>query len=391
MNQPANGASTAVLTADGRGAIAVVRIWGPDAVQVADAAFRPRRGRRLALSPRGRPRVGRIGASLGDEVVAILTRDEPPEVEVQCHGGPAAVALVLDALRGSGAIVVEAERWLARHGPARVTCEAALDLTRASTVAAAEILLDQADGALERDVRAALACLDADPETSARLLDTLIDRGRTGVRLVDGWRVVLAGRPNVGKSRLLNALAGYERAIVDATPGTTRDVVTVHTAIAGWPVELADTAGLRETDEPIESAGVELARARQRDADLVLLVLDGSESLRGEDHALVHAFPSALRIASKSDLPAAWDPGPLSALPTSAARGDGLALLVDAIGRRLVPVPVPPGVGVPFRPHHVQTLDRARELVSGGRPSAAREALEDLIAPAAPGLPGPGR
>ncbi len=97
---------------------------------------------------------------------------------------------------------------------------------------------------------------------------------------------MVAGRPNVGKSRLLNALAGYERAIVDPTPGTTRDVVTVRTALDGWPVELADTAGLRDSDDAIESAGIALARARQADADLTLLVLDRSEPLTETDLAL---------------------------------------------------------------------------------------------------------
>ncbi len=90
---------------------------------------------------------------------------------------------------------------------------------------------------------------------------------------------MLAGRPNVGKSRLLNALAGYDRAIVDPTPGTTRDVVTVPAAFDGWPVELADTAGLRSSLDPIEAEGVALARARQRGADLVVVVLDRSEPL----------------------------------------------------------------------------------------------------------------
>ena len=108
-----------------------------------------------------------------------------------------------------------------------------------------------------------------------------------GLRLIAGWRVVLAGRPNVGKSRLLNALTGYDRAIVDATPGTTRDVVTARTALDGWPVELADTAGLRPSDDPIEASGVALARARQGEADLVLVVLDRSEPLTDIDRAIV--------------------------------------------------------------------------------------------------------
>ena len=105
----------AVLSADGRGAIAVVRVWGPTAREVADAAFRPARGRRLAETPSGRLRFGRMGAGLGDEVVAFVTVDDLPEVEIQCHGGTAAVALVLDALRDEGIRIVPAGEWVGRN------------------------------------------------------------------------------------------------------------------------------------------------------------------------------------------------------------------------------------------------------------------------------------
>ena len=97
-----------------------------------------------------------------------------------------------------------------------------------------------------------------------------------GLHLTTPWRVVLAGAPNVGKSSLMNAIAGYQRAIVSPTPGTTRDVVTVTTAIDGWPVQLADTAGLRETQDELESAGVALADAAIGEADLVIVVSDAS-------------------------------------------------------------------------------------------------------------------
>ena len=154
-----------------------------------------------------------------------------------------------------------------------------------------------------------------------------------GLRLIAGWRVVLAGRPNVGKSRLLNALAGYDRAIVDATPGTTRDVVTARTAFEGWPVELADTAGLRPSDDPIEASGVVLARARQGEADLVLVVLDRSEPLTDIDRAIVSEHARGLVVANKCDLPAAWSPGDLDAVAVSAERGDGIEELVATIAQ----------------------------------------------------------
>src|SRR5690606_1851021 len=154
---------------------------------------------------------------------------------------------------------------------------------------------------------------------------------------------------------LLNALAGFGRAIVSPTPGTTRDVVTVRTAIDGWPVELADTAGVRTTDDPIEASGVQLARSRHGGADLVLPGLDRSEPLTEADRALIAERPDALIVCNKADLPAAWESEPSWAecAIVSAGRGDGLDALLGAIARRLVPDPPPSGVAVPFRADQV--------------------------------------
>src|SRR5262249_28294725 len=151
--------------------------------------------------------------------------------------------------------------------------EAELDLARAPTVRTAEILLAQAQGTLDAELRRLIRLVNDAPPAALAGIERLSRRAELGTRLVAGWSGALAGRPNAGKSRLLTALAGYERAIVDPTPGTTRDVVTVRTAFDGWPAELADTAGLRASDEPIEASGIALARARQASADLVLLVL----------------------------------------------------------------------------------------------------------------------
>ena len=372
-------ACAAVLTPDGRGAIAVIRVWGPDALAVADAAFRPARGGALVGSKPGRLRLGRMGAGLGDEVVAVVIAGDPPEVEVQCHGGPAPIALVMAALIEAGAESSPPEAWAVHSAPSAAMAEAAIDLARAPTARTAEILLEQADGALDREVRGLILASRSDPSEAVAGIDALIRRARVGLRLIHGWRVVLAGRPNVGKSRLMNALAGYERAIVDPTPGTTRDVVTAPTALDGWPVELADTAGLRSSADPIEAAGVALARARQAEADLVLLVLDRSEPLTGADFALISDLPGAIRLANKADLPAAWDEAGMGALAISAERGDGIEDLIAATARRLVPEPPPPGAGVPFRAAQVRRLTRARRLLAGGRGEAAARALLGIL------------
>jgi tRNA modification GTPase len=369
--------SVCVVTAPGRGAIAIARVWGEGALGVVDSAFRPTRGGGLAGSNAGRLRVGRIGSGLGDEVVAVVVGGDPPEVEVQCHGGPAPVSMVVDALVAGGATLRGPRAWARHSAGSSIRAEAALALARAPTLRSAEILLDQAEGALDLELRRAW---ESEPAEAVAILDRLVDRARVGVRLVEGWRVVLAGRPNVGKSRLLNALAGYERAIVDPSPGTTRDVVTVAAAFDGWPVELADTAGLREAVDPIEAQGVALARARQREADLVLVVLDRSEPMNDLDRAVMAGHPGSLVVANKSDLPAAWDESSLGAIPVSAERGDGVEALVEAVAARLVPEAPPPGSGVPFRGLHARRIAAIRDRLASGDRGRARTSLRKWVA-----------
>ena len=202
--------------------------------------------------------------------------------------------------------------------------------------ATAEILLDQAQGALRGELVRLGDSIADEPDRALAELETLIGRARVGLRLLDGWRVVIAGRPNVGKSRLFNALVGFARAIVDPTPGTTRDVVSVNAVFGGWPVDLADTAGLREAFDPVESIGIERSRREQEQADLILLVLDRSLPLQSIDRELIAANSEAILAVNKSDLPPAWHVGDLSLqsraiVTVSAETGDGLAALIETI------------------------------------------------------------
>ncbi len=369
-------AQVALLTAQGRGAIAVLRVWGPDALAVCEAVFQPLQGRGLSEGQVLRARVGRIGMGVGDEVVAIVHPGEPVEVEVQCHGGNAAIALVRESLVAAGATAADAVAWLVATGWRRIEREAWEDLARVSTLRAASVLLDQASGALRGEV----AAICAGGEEAARgAVRRLIERSAVGLKLVGGWSVVLTGRPNVGKSRLMNVMAGFERAIVAPTPGTTRDVVTVATALAGWPVEICDTAGLRETSEEVEAAGVERARVRGKEADLCLLVLDRSEELSGQDRELIASQLEGILVANKCDLAWAWDAGELGAVEVSAESGEGVEALVEEVGRRLVPLVPPAGVGVPFRGWQVERLERAEWLLLQGQAKAAIEELERLV------------
>lgn len=354
-------ARVCVLTPEARGAVAVVRVWGPRALEIADSVFRPARGVRLAESLPGRPRFGRAGAGRGDEVIAVIVGKDTPEVEIHCHGGPEPVALVVEALVDAGAERRQPIAWVRHDARSLVAAEALVELARAPTLRSAGILLEQSQGALERELAGIAGRALDDRPGAIEAVERLLARAGVGLKLVTGWTVALAGRPNVGKSRLLNVLAGYDRAIVDPSPGTTRDVVTVRTAFDGWPVELADTAGLRDADDATERAGVALAHARHAAADLTLLVLDRSEPLTDLDRALRATVlgSGGLVVASKGDLPAAWHPGEDAAVTVSAALGEGLDRLASAVARRLVPDPPPPGAGVPFRPAHVRRLEGA--------------------------------
>ena len=196
-------------------------------------------------------------------------------------------------------------------------------LAQARTERTAAILLDQYHGALRRALdaidahcRMAFTVQDGRSETtSCENVETLLARVPLGLHLTQPWRVVLAGRPNVGKSSLMNALAGFQRRSYITSPGTTRDVVTVTTAIDGWPVELCDTAGLHAAGSAVEQAGVARAREALAAADLVLLVFDRSRPWCEADQELLDAVGTAGAarrssvLHNKSDLPPASDRG----------------------------------------------------------------------------------
>ncbi|MGO9463797.1 MAG: GTPase [Isosphaeraceae bacterium] len=381
-----NRPRVSLLTSAGRGAIAVVRVAGPGSVRVADAVFRPHRGVGLARTAPGRIRLGRIGRGTGDEVVAIVLDEQPPALELQCHGGSAAVEMVIVALEQAGAVRSNPALLVETGTGDAIAAEATFDLCRAPTLATAEILLEQAQGALRRELTNLTSLIDPDQSTTPALLclDELIGRSAVGLRLLAGWKVVIAGRPNVGKSRLLNAMAGFTRAIVDPTPGTTRDVVTLSAALGGWPIELADTAGLRAAADPIEAEGIARSRREQAEADLILLVLDRSEPLQPIDRELVPSIGRAILVANKSDLPAAWETvdlrvGTKSVVTVSAERGDGIAELCAEIVRGLVPNAPNPGAGVPFRTSHVEALERARQCLTEGDLSTTKKLVEALV------------
>jgi tRNA modification GTPase len=196
---------------------------------------------------------------------------------------------------------------------------------------------------------------------------------------------MLAGRPNVGKSSLINALAGYQRAIVHPRAGTTRDVLSFDTAIDGWPVELSDTAGFRASDDPLETAGVEMAQAELGRADLVVLIFDAISPPSEENEQLLTQFPGAITVLNKIDLEPDRSCGKAFDLHTSAATGVGVDRLLAAISDWICPDLPSVGSAVPFRPWHVERLTDLWTAIRRTDENAARKAIGTLeVAPEPP-------
>lgn len=345
--------------------MATLLVEGPEAISVVQAQFRAKSGRPLKSYSAEQVVFGHFGPTPGEEVV--VRRRGEDSVELHCHGGLAAVAMIERALAAAGCRSVGWRDWIADHSSDPITAAAQAALAEAATERTATILLDQYHGALRRALEAIAQAVDNHDHVSAReQIDTLLAHAAVGLHLVRPWQVVLAGRPNVGKSSLINALVGYPRAIVHPAPGTTRDVVSVRTAIDGWPVELADTAGLHPGGEAVEQAGMERARQRLSTADLVILVFERSAPWCRCDQELLESRPEGLVVHSKCDLPPAAG-SRVVGLATSALQAEGIAALAKAIVNRLIPDPPPPGAAVPFSSEHLAQLARLSECAAVGR------------------------
>ena len=228
--------------------------------------------------------------------------------------------------------------------------------------------------------------------TSAQTrIDGLLNFAEFGLHLTKPWQVVIAGQPNVGKSSLINALVGFERAIVFDQPGTTRDVVTASTAIDGWPVQLSDTAGLHSTDDTIESAGIDLARHRLEAAELIVWVLDSREVVSATEQSpwelatkqaasvgvqLVAAHTAV--VINKCDLAELSADEVQSVICTSAINGSGIDRLLAEIAGRLVPEVPAARAPVPFFPEQTQSLQTAASHLRVS-PQDALAALSKLV------------
>ncbi len=417
----ANDTIAAVSTPLGEGGIGIVRLSGPRAVEIAGAVFRARSGESASSLPSRRARLGHIvdGDEVLDEVLltvmrapATYTREDV--VEISGHGGAVALQAVLELVLRCGARLAEPGEFTRRaflSGRIDLAqAEAVVDLVRGRTEEAARAALRQLGGELsaeverihedlfdllvrvEADIDFPEEDLDALPavELEARAtavragIDRLLSTSRRGMMLRDGIKAVIVGRPNVGKSSLMNGLLRRDRVIVTPVPGTTRDAVSETVNIQGIPVVLYDTAGIRDPRDEVEEQGVRLSRRHLEEADLVLLVLDRSEPLDGEDRAIasLSAERAVVVALNKSDLHARLTADDASFLApgapfvdVSATEGTGIERLEGAIvqavqGKRLDGTEG----AVVTRARHRDALVRAGEALERAM-KAAREGL----------------
>jgi tRNA modification GTPase len=397
MTSSSRATIVAELTPPGRGAVAVVVVAGPESVRAVDKCFVARSGRTVGNISLGRIALGQWGGPEGEDLVLIRRHDE--QIEVHCHGGTAAVEAVLGRLVNEGCQRLTWQEWIERCSPDRIVAAAQTALADAVTERTAGILLDQLNGALSAAIRDIVADVAAGEWSSgAEKIDELLTRQELGLHLVHPWRVVVVGPPNVGKSSLMNALAGYERAIVSTMPGTTRDVVSVATAMDGWPVQLSDTAGFRETQDELESAGIKLATAALSGAELAIFVHDAAQ-LRDEPSGDSAAFePSPLaphvpgvHVVNKIDLIPTADRFQLiqrfvdarseerQPHVVSALDGEGIAELISAIAHTLVPTSLPAGMAVPFTSEQVAGLTAVRVAIERHDANVASELLHAML------------
>lgn len=322
-------------------------------------------------------------------------------MEVSAHGSPVVLRNIVRAAIDAGARLAQPGEFTLRAFLSGkidlVQAEAVADLIAAATPLQARVAFDQLEGTLTRriaEIDAVLFDLIAKLEASldfpdegyhfiepteialrigavVEQLDVLLHDAGRGRMIREGATVVIAGRPNVGKSSLFNALAGTDRAIVTDVPGTTRDLVTEPIDIEGVAVTLVDTAGARDAIDVVEREGVSRAMRARAVADLLLVVIDGSDALTADDERLLQQTSGQPRVvvANKSDRGTATNIA--GALQVSATRGDGLADLRRAIARELTGDEALRDTALISNMRHVALLDEARTHLLRGRDAAA--------------------
>jgi tRNA modification GTPase len=406
----------AVLTPPGRAAVAVVAVWdrSPDGWQRSKldwigSLFSPANPRRWQAVRRDciEQTSGQLDErgssegffdqlifygtwkSTGEDVLLLFFSDR---CEIHCHGGIAAVAAITESLQAAGAKCCDQQAAAERlSGSPGSPWMGALvrGLSRTGTERTAQWMLaqwtqhDRLAGELIRNWR----------EDHSRFLlqvQAMLDFASFGQHLTEPWSVVLCGPPNAGKSSLINALVGFERAIVHSVAGTTRDVVSQLAAVEGWPIELKDTAGLRQAEEPIEKRGVEMSVDEIQQADLVLLVFTESEPLNDSTLKIFDSLRPPLLVCNKIDLAPPAEKVQLQAMAqrtaeflrspelvfTSAIEPRNLGELIQLISRKLVPALPANDLLIPIELSQVAGL---QQIIASQDPQQTQRILKQLF------------
>ncbi len=361
--QPNEQTYVARLTARVPAAIATIGLQGPMAVTWIQQHVRFA-NRTVHQMPVGRILYGLWQSPRNDSVEraaeqVVVCRTSDSVCELHCHGGQAVCQMILGDLERAGASVCTSVDFPLPYSEATLL-EAAEDLTIATCDRAAAILVDQLNGALRDALMHCqqLAATHREAEAAEHAMRVL-KWANLGSHLIRPWRVILAGPPNVGKSSLMNAILGQQRAIVHAQAGTTRDWIEGMTAIDGWPIALTDTAGVRRTDDTIEREGVRRSLSQIDGADLVLLVVDSKEgwtSVHERIQTSLHAQRHCV-VLNKVDLNPISDTDAKGAIRVSATTGYGMRELLSRIRLELVPEEPQDFQAVPFRERHIRLLE----------------------------------
>lgn len=376
----------AIATGTQVSAIGIIRLSGDETFQVIDRLFFPYSGKKMSESANRRLIFGELRDRAGELLdVCLCTISHAPHsytgentAELQCHGSPAVLRAALDELFALGARQAAPGEFTKRaflNGRMELcAAEAVADIIDAETVECAKNAAGQLSGAISRRVDGIYSALtdisshyhavldypDEDIEdfqlksyegnlTAALAeLERLLQSHERGKLMTGGIPAAIAGRPNAGKSSLLNALLGYDRAIVTAIPGTTRDTIEEKLRIGRLTLRLIDTAGIRDTDDEVERLGVERSRAAMSKAELVIAVVDGSGEISDEDLEVIaqaEAAPKGIVVLSKRDIaePGAEIATALPVVSLSSVTGEGMDELERVIAEQFQLPEVPAG------------------------------------------------